>query len=162
MSIQLISMIIQALPSRDLKYVIIETLNNVDFTPASLPTTTSVFQNIYERLKSFKLCSLSKIFEALATIYVAAGWLHVEDGGICGPDPRKCQLWQPLFRDQRARASQKRVTKVKIYVISAFCGWGTNIDQFDRICGLRKVGGSLDMWQWGGCGGGYVVRGHLR
>ena len=43
----------------------------------------------------------------LATIYVDTGWLHVEDGGICGPDLRMCQLWQPLLGDQRARASQK-------------------------------------------------------
>ena len=33
--------------------------------------------------------------------------LHIEGEGICGPGPRYCQLWQPLFGDQRARASKK-------------------------------------------------------
>ena len=102
-SILLILMIIQALSSRDLKYPIIVIFDNVDLTPASLPTTYSVSQNIFEWLKSFRLCSLSKIFEALATISADAGWLHVRDGGLCGPDPRMCQLWQPLFGDLRAR-----------------------------------------------------------
>ena len=95
-------------------------------------------------------------------MYLAADRLHIGSEGICGPGPRYCQLWQPLFWDQRARASKKIGHKGENLGDFCFCRWGTNIDFKDRVCGLRKVGGSLDMWQGGGCGGGYVVRGHLR
>ena len=123
-SILLILMIIQTLSSRHLKYSIIVILENVDFTTASLPTTYSVSQIFFEWFNSFRVCSLSKIFEALATIYVDTGWLHVEDGGICGPDLRICQLWQPLFKclgtkERRRPKNRSQMLKFRWFLLSA-------------------------------------------
>ena len=92
-------------------------------------------------------------------MYLDADRLHIEGEGICGPGPRYCQLRQPLFGDQRARASKKIGHKGKNLGNFCFLQMGDQYRFQGPGFGLRKVGISLDME---GCGGGYVVRGHLR